>query len=223
MTRFYGWYANRPVACARRRRRPAPRGRRRSSPPDRWPRPRHPDGGQPCCSRSSRSTRSRGPRRAAEPPIDPRPHEPGPVTYPAPVRRGPDHPMRTAPGVPLPSGDVWRARRPTAASPWAPPALATPADRRWCGAHGARTRGRARRRLSRGAGEVGDRAVRSTNCRPTPIEVPIPSRADTGYAQRHRATGGPIARGREIFRVEANVSQCVGGQELSGSLAKRVG
>ncbi len=25
-------------------------------------------------------------------------------------RRGPDHPMRTAPGVPLPSGDVWRAQ-----------------------------------------------------------------------------------------------------------------
>ena len=46
--------------------------------------------------------------------------------------------------------------------------------------------------------------------------------ADTGYAQRHRATGGPIARGREIFRVEANVSQCVGGQELPGALAKRV-
>ena len=47
-------------------------------------------------------------------------------------------------------------------------------------------------------------------------------RADAGYTQRHRATGGPIARGREIFRVEANVSQCVCGQALSVTRAKRV-
>ncbi len=65
--------------------------------------------------------------------------------------------------------------RPTETSPCAPPALATPADRRSHGAHGARARDRARRRPSRGAGEVGDRAVRSTNSRPTPIEFPIPS------------------------------------------------
>ena len=53
--------------------------------------------------------------------------------------------------------------------------LATPADRRSDGAHGARMRGRPRRRPSRAAREVGDRALRSTNSRPTPIAFPIPS------------------------------------------------
>jgi len=54
------------VACARRRRRPELTGRRRSSPRDRWPRPRRPAGGRPCCSRSSRSTRSRVPAATAQ-------------------------------------------------------------------------------------------------------------------------------------------------------------
>jgi hypothetical protein len=89
----------------------------------------------------ARPRRARGPRRAAEPPIDPGPHE-------------------CAPPTPRDDAGTYGVRgRPTAASPWAPPARATPADRRWCGTQGARTRGRARRRLSRGAGEVGDRAL----------------------------------------------------------------
>ena len=78
--------------------------------------------------------------------------------------------------------------RPTAASPWAPPALATPADRRSYSAHGARARGRARRCPSHGAGEVGDGAVRSTNSRPTPIEIPIPLECPASMELRGQAT-----------------------------------
>jgi len=50
-----------------------------------------------------------------------------------------------------------------------------PGDRRSPGAAGARARRRARRPRSRGAGEADDHAVSSTDRRPTPIEIPIPS------------------------------------------------
>ena len=198
-------------ACATRRRRPAPTGRRRSSPHDRWPRPRRPAGGRrpygdpapadvrgrpagvsdlpwPHAGRRVHDPRvgdrpdprappdprrARGTPRAAEPPTDAGLREPGPVTGPTAVRRHHDLRVRTAPPTPRsPAGPVGVRGRPTAASPWAPPAQATPADRRSNDAHGARARGRARRGPSRGAGKVGDGAVRSTNSRPTPIEIP---------------------------------------------------
>ncbi len=59
----------------------------------------------------------------------------------------------------------------------APAGIRPHSNRRAHGAQGARARRRARRRPSRGAGEVGDRAVCSTDSRPTPIEIPIPSAA----------------------------------------------
>ena len=95
--------------------------------------------------------------------------------------------MRTAPASRSSAETVGVRGRPTAASPWAPPALATPADHRWCGTHGARMRGRARRRLSRAAGEVGDRAVRSTNYRPAPIEMPLPVQLTMSGRPRERS------------------------------------
>ncbi len=66
----------------------------------------------------------------------------------------------------------------TGTSDGSPTGSATPVvegpARRSCGAQGARARSKARRRPSRGADEIGDGAVRLTNSRPTPIEIPIP-------------------------------------------------
>lgn len=56
-------------------------------------------------------------------------------------------------------------------------------DRRPRGADAASGRSEAGRRPPRGAGEVGLRAVCSTNRRPTPIEIPIPIEAIKGGTQ----------------------------------------
>ena len=89
-------------------------------------------------------------------------------------------------------------------------------DRRSDGAHGARARPRARRRPSLGAGEVGDRAVCSTNSRLTPTEIPIlrpPRRSDSaqsssraakcssGVSRRPRRPRFRCGRHRRLWRV----------------------
>ena len=127
-------------------------------------------------TRAARATHA-GPQ---SPPSTRAPTSRGPSRTPRPSAEAPTTPCVPPPASRSPAGTVGVRGRPTAASPWAPPALATPADRRWCGTHGPRTRGRARSRLSRGAGEVGDRAGRSTNGQPTPIEMPIPCRDSPG-------------------------------------------
>ena len=101
--------------------------------------------------------------------------------------------MRTRPPTPRHHAGTFGARGgPTAA--FDGPRRHPPAhgDRRSHGAPGARARRRARRHPSRGAGEAGERAVSSTDRRPTPIEIPIPN-------YRFRATVG-------LQRTEANLT-----------------
>ena len=144
-----------------------------------WPhagrRVHHPGlGDRPDPRASPDPRRARGVRRAAEPLIEAGPDKPGPATRAAcrapPPRPPPEHGLVAPP----PRGKLWRGRPSHRRDRWVSVGIAPHADGRSHDAHGARARGRARRHPSRGAGEIGDRALCSTYSRPTPIEIPIP-------------------------------------------------
>lgn len=131
----------------------------------------------PQARRSTRSSRTSVP----VPPVNRAPD------HGAPLRRGPQRagarhapsarpptprsPHRYAPRRPATSRGSTACAAATTARPMGPRLPQTPeGDRRSHDAQGARARRRARSRQSRGAGEVGDRAVTSTNSRLTPSE-----------------------------------------------------
>ncbi len=90
------------------------------------------------------------------------------------------HEVAPPPDAPRPRGDVRRARRPCKTQGTPPPV--------------------------RGAGEVRDRAVRSTSSRPTPIEIPIPTR----HTSHGRAKGARLQHGahrRDHSRRDAERAQ----------------
>ena len=160
-----------------------------------------------------------GPRRRAEPPIDAGPPEPGHGTRPTLVRRRPDAPLRPSPPTPrAPAGPIGVRGHPTGAAAGSPRGSATHRYRNSRGADAASAKSEAGRRPPRGAGEVGDPAVCSTDRRPAAIEIPIPYLGGHSLhalvdAERRATAAALAARGRPsaTMQVEAVDAWHVGG------------